>query len=42
MDKASDIIKTNIKEYVPASWLTNNGDKNVKESEEFMNAKNAS
>ena len=41
MDKVSDITKTNIKEYVPTSCLTNSCDKNVKELEEFMRSNNA-
>ena len=41
MDKVSDIIKTNIKEYVLKSCLTNSRDNNVKELEEFMSANNA-
>ena len=41
-DKVSDIIKANIKQYVPTSCLTNKCDNNVKELEEFINADNAS
>ena len=41
MDKVSDIIKTNIKEYVPKSCLNNSRDNNVKELEEFMTSNNA-
>ena len=41
MDKVSDIIKTNIEEYVSTSSLTNSRDNNVKELEEFMSANNA-
>ena len=42
MDKFSDIFKTNIKEYVRTSFLTNNHYNKVKEGKEFMNANNAS
>ena len=41
MDKVSDIIKTNIKEYVPKPCLNNSRDNNVKELEEFMTSNNA-
>ena len=41
MDKVSDITKTNIKEYIPISCLTNSRDNNAKELEEFMSANNA-
>ena len=41
MDKVSDIIKTNIKEYVPRSCLNNSCDNNVKELEEFTTSNNA-
>ena len=41
MDKVSDITKTNIKEYIPTSCLTNSRDNNAKELEEFMSANNA-
>ena len=41
MEKVSDIIKANIKEYVSTFCLTNNHGSNVKELEEFINANNA-
>ena len=40
MDKVSDITKTNIKEYIPTSCLTNSRDNNAKELEEFISANN--
>ena len=42
MYKVSDIIKTNIKDYVPTSHSTNSCGNNIKEIKEFMNTDNAS
>lgn len=41
MDKVSNVIKANTKDYVPTSRSTNSHDNNVKEIKESMNVNNA-